>query len=1553
MSSNYYWPGFPGVLAYFWTGAGNGTSWNDPNNWDGGPNPKNDGVSTTPPGAGDGVVFDGSSATIADAGAAFFVDIEGLTLTISGSLSVDASIANSGLFVGVTDVGALALIDGGSLTFNGSGEGAFSITGSFTIEAGSNASIMNAIYCAVMNLTVSGNSSVLDAQNVTFGKSNLSGALGTVQVDGGAHISVQEMNLDGTVTITGSTTKVMATELDVFASGVVSASANVTDSGAFYFGAFSSPATITVTDSSTLLSVNGTLNIGGAAALNIKNQATVTVNGGAMIGTYAGAAGTSPSTVTISGAGSQLKYNGSTAFIVGDVATGALQIFGGATETLGNVVVAQSSSSGTGFDSNNPTPSALEVSEIGSHLKATSLIVGQGGYGTFDVQNAATTEITGDVKGGQNDGSVGTIYVQGLTPPPDAESTPNLNVGGTMAVGVNGTGHLYVQGAGKLSAASLAIGSPGDGSAASGTGTLYIDTGGYVQVTGNMTVDGTSGSGPNGSVSDSGGIITVGGDLDLGDQAGSQVKMTVQGEYEIGYSIPSDVKVTGNLNLGLKTDLYISKGGSLEWGGAVTIVGGGIEIASGGSMQPIANTLGEFTDQHGDVTVEASSSLTTGNMTVDPTLGSVSGGGGFQTLVQADGGTIDITGSLTLLGSGASVFAVDTGTVVVSGTGAASAGPPAPNTFEIDPSGNVSGAGSIGGQIGVATVLDNGTIDAKQTGAGNELIVRGDLEGSGIAQIESNATLSVGQVDPSITVKFTGPSESLGLMQPAQFNGTISGFVPYDKITLVGVQVVPPEIVSLLPITPGKPGAFLNYVQTWPFDYTNKVLWVPTTDGGQLALKFSPDFSYVTHPVSTWIFEATTSPISSAIFLINYSSVVSAANATLFFGSQFAAIVINAQALQSGSHSLSELQSDSSSAVVLNSSGAAQPNLVELTMSVAVTVANGTPTLSFNDGGTAVYDAANSTATTLAFDYTPGPNSVTTLDVTSVNLNGATIQDGNGDNANFFSLIGLPITTTAPVVNSVAASTDNHATNLNAAGHVVTITVSISENVTVTGVPTLQLNDNEVATYTSGSGTDGLTFTYAVQAGDNTSDLQVIGLNLVNGATIQDQSGNALFGTVTGNLGIQIDTSAPIVSSIAAVTDNDATPVSAGHVVTITMKLSEPVTVAGTPTLQLSDNEVATYQSGSGTDTLKFTYTTQLGDNTPDLQVIGLNLPNNVSIEDATGSSLAGPFSADLALQIDSIIGLIAVTDNGTTNVGSGHLITITMSSNEPVTVAGTPILQLNDNEVATYQSGSGTDALTFSYTVQPGDNTSDLQVTGLNLPNGATIGDQTGDSLTGNVAADLGLEVNGSGPPASGPLTTTQIDDVYQAVLQRAPTSSEANVAASQVSGTVIATVVDSTEAQFNVYPIVQIIKLALGTDPTAHQLAGWVPFVESAGLLQGQSQTNPLLDQMATAFVASDNFGKVYNNGVDVDPNSPVTAQEMQVVIQAATGVAATQNQINAWLSTGLTIDQVFVDFALGDQYTAFSQTANQQFLTSVADNAAGIQVVGMSASAGLHAI
>ena len=85
------------------------------------------------------------------------------------------------------------------------------------------------------------------------------------------------------------------------------------------------------------------------------------------------------------------------------------------------------------------------------------------------------------------------------------------------------------------------------------------------------------------------------------------------------------------------------------------------------------------------------------------------------------------------------------------------------------------------------------------------------------------------------------------------------------------------------------------------------------------------------------------------------------------------------------------------------------------------------------------------------------------------------------------------------------------------------------------GTPTLTLNDGGTATYTGGSGTNALTFSYTVGAGQNTSALAATAVNL-NSATVTDGAGNAANLSLTGltQSGPQIDTTpppAPIITS--------------------------------------------------------------------------------------------------------------------------------------------------------------------------------------------------------------------------------------------------------------------------------------------------------------------------------------------------------------------------------------------------------------------------------------
>ena len=140
----------------------------------------------------------------------------------------------------------------------------------------------------------------------------------------------------------------------------------------------------------------------------------------------------------------------------------------------------------------------------------------------------------------------------------------------------------------------------------------------------------------------------------------------------------------------------------------------------------------------------------------------------------------------------------------------------------------------------------------------------------------------------------------------------------------------------------------------------------------------------------------------------------------------------------------------------------------------------------------------------------------------------------------------LSFTTIGPTVISVTSSTPNGL--YNADNNVINISINFSEDVEVdtsNGSPTLELETgsiNRLATYTSGSGTSILSFSYTVQAGDISSDLDYTTIDALslNGGNITDLVGNVATlklpspgdtNSLAANKDLVIDTIDPILTS--------------------------------------------------------------------------------------------------------------------------------------------------------------------------------------------------------------------------------------------------------------------------------------------------------------------------------------------------------------------------------------------------------------------------------------
>ena len=111
----------------------------------------------------------------------------------------------------------------------------------------------------------------------------------------------------------------------------------------------------------------------------------------------------------------------------------------------------------------------------------------------------------------------------------------------------------------------------------------------------------------------------------------------------------------------------------------------------------------------------------------------------------------------------------------------------------------------------------------------------------------------------------------------------------------------------------------------------------------------------------------------------------------------------------------------------------------------------------------------------------------------------------------------------------------------------------------------------------------------------------------------------------------------------------------------------------------------------------------------------GSNITFSGNVDMTSAAQIASP-AGTMASDVSSV----TVSPAGGT-AAAGSTITISLNMDEVVSVGGTPTLSLNNGGTATYQTGSGTNVLTFTYAVGSSDTPiASLAVNGVNLPAGA-----------------------------------------------------------------------------------------------------------------------------------------------------------------------------------------------------------------------------------------
>jgi large repetitive protein len=354
------------------------------------------------------------------------------------------------------------------------------------------------------------------------------------------------------------------------------------------------------------------------------------------------------------------------------------------------------------------------------------------------------------------------------------------------------------------------------------------------------------------------------------------------------------------------------------------------------------------------------------------------------------------------------------------------------------------------------------------------------------------------------------------------------------------------------------------------------------------------------------------------------------------------------------------------------------------------------------------------------------------------------------------------IDATAPQITSVGVPANGYYK----AGQPLAFRVKYNEVVNVTtlaGTPYINivigLTTVQVP-YTSGTGTDELTFTYVVQAGENDNNGIVVNpLVQNNSGLIRDAAGNnasTTLNNVATTTGVLVNTNIPSVTLSTTASAVVNTPY------TVTATFSEAVTG-----LALGDFTMTNGTLSNLTTSDNITYTVTV---TPTANgTVSILLPaatvQNIGANTNTASNTLTRTYDNVAPTVTSV----SVPADAYYKAGGTLAFTVTFSENIVLNATGgTPYITLtlgSSTVNASYSGTSGTNGLIFAYTVVNGDQDMDgITVGTLNL-NGATIRDAATNNanLTLNsIGSTTNVRVNTTSATVVLSTTSTNVNAAY-----------------------------------------------------------------------------------------------------------------------------------------------------------------------------------------------
>lgn len=325
---------------------------------------------------------------------------------------------------------------------------------------------------------------------------------------------------------------------------------------------------------------------------------------------------------------------------------------------------------------------------------------------------------------------------------------------------------------------------------------------------------------------------------------------------------------------------------------------------------------------------------------------------------------------------------------------------------------------------------------------------------------------------------------------------------------------------------------------------------------------------------------------------------------------------------------------------------------VSFNENVNVNISGGTPYLPITIGSetvNAVYTTGSGATIKFVYTVKAGDSDANGISVgTAINLNNGLISDTVGNDA-VLDLNNVDVTslvkvdTAKPNVTSVAVP----ANGTYKAGENLNFIVSFDETVLVAGIPSLGLELNKGGTpgavYISGSGSQNLTFSYEVVAGNEDKNGITIGAIVLNGGSIEDSAGNSAdvsLNNVGNSSAVLVDALGPIIKSSTIAPDNSyidvtfdegvygsnngATPLTAPKFkITITSN-GGIVTDAAIFSVKKNDGQTSTSASAiAGGETTVRIFLTLTGGVSSGLESIEIMPTDGTSIYDIKGNPMA------------------------------------------------------------------------------------------------------------------------------------------------------------------------------------------------------------------------------------------------------------------------------------------------------------------------------------------